>query len=171
MRRVFLACALLLQSGGNPVNIPVSTSAWQFGPGSRYDGANIIIGSGSKFSQVLTMSPADLQEYKPGYTITGYYTLTFTAANKFPSYPGYYTVEIDYGTQELCEGSWWGNNIFTAIPLVCTSPGYLIVDKSLPSSGPPQGQQKFAISFTSSAQAGWPILFENNVSLTFTPTN
>lgn len=142
----------------NPCGIPIPPA------GSNYAYA----GSGGTFSQDLGVSPASLQEYKPGYVTPGFYTLTFFVTNKIPSYPGYFTAELDYGTQELCEISGWPTNILTQIHMVCPSPGYLIIDHELPSNGPSQGSKNFVLHFSSSAQAGWPVL-ATNFSLTFTP--
>jgi hypothetical protein len=151
-------------------------TGWKFGPSSgitQFNDPNHILGSisvayagyGGSFSQVLTATPAQLQEFKPGYTNEGVYVLKFSVANFYPSYPGYYTAEVSFGTQELCETSGWGTKSFTEVTLVCPGPGYLVVDKALPNGGPVQGQQKLAISFTAS---GWTLLFDN-ISMEFTP--
>jgi hypothetical protein len=127
---------------------------WQFGPSSGVDNGSAYAGYGGSFSQVLTTTPAQLQEYKPGYTIEGKYILKFSPANYFPSYPGQYNVELYFGTQQLCEAhELWGTKTFTEVTITCPSPGYLIVDKALPLGGPVQGQQHFVLTFTGN---GWP---------------
>jgi hypothetical protein len=136
------------------------------------DGAPVAYaGSGGTFSQTLTMSPADVQEYKPGYTVDGVYVLTFSVANYFPSYPGYFIAEVSFGTQELCKTSGWGTKVFTQMTVTCPGPGYIVVDKSLSddgTSGPVQGTNKFVIQFTAN---GWPVMFHKTVSLTFAPAS
>lgn len=169
MKRLFVAFALFMQGGGQPISIPISPTAWKVAnavaPGNAC--------CGGKFYQTLTTSPASLQEYRPGYTITGLYTLTFSVVNGFPSYPGYWIADIHYGTQELCDPPGWGTDNPTMITAICPSPGYLIVDHALNEDGTlqgaPQGQKPFTISFTVN---GWPVLIPvDKISLTFTPTN
>ena len=123
---------------------------------------------GGTLSQTLSVTPAGMQEYAPGYTHEGVYVLTFWVANYFPTYPGYFTAKVSFGAQELCETSGWGTQIFNQVTAICPSPGYIIVDKSLDedgNSGPVQGHNNFVITFKS---GGWPVLFDD-VSLTFTP--
>jgi hypothetical protein len=161
---------LLPLQGGNAQqsDIPIR-SAWQFGNSSGQAGDILYAGYGGTFYQVLTTTPAQMQEYKPGYATAGIYELKFSVANYFQSYPGYYTAEVDFGTQELCETSGWGMPSFTEIILDCPAPSYIIVDNALASNGvssPVQGQSPIAIHFT---VGGWTLLF-NNVSLTFTPS-
>lgn len=169
MRKLFLPSLLLcisLQAQQPPaVSIPIQSAGWVLGPGSRIENGAIIAGYGSSFSQTLSMTPSQLQEYRPGYVNEGAYVLKFSIINYFPSYPGYYEAKISFGTQELCETTGWGTRAFSQITLTCPSPGYLIVDKSLPSGGPVQGQQPLAISFHVD---GWIVLFDK-VSLEFTP--
>lgn len=156
---------------------------WTFGAGSGViqlfnpnpcgialppDGATVAIaGYGSRFSQNLGISPLIVQKPSPGwkYVTEGNYTLNFSVANYFHNYPGYYTAEIDFGTQELCEASGWGTGNFSRVTLTCPGPGYLVIDKSLPNGGPVQGSQNFVVKFSVN---GWTLLFDN-MSFTFTP--
>lgn len=171
MKKLFLFAAIFMQAGGQPVSIPIenpsfeSYAGWKFESGGRIENGVALAGYGSSFSQTLSTTPSALQEYRPGYTIDGFYVLKFSVANYFPSYPGYYAAKVSFGTQELCETSGWGTRASTQITLVCPSPGYLIVDKALPAGGPVQGQQNLAISFSA---PGWTVLFDN-VSMTWTP--
>lgn len=169
MKNLFLLSLLFclsLQAQQPPaIQIPIQAGGWILGPGSRIDNGILIAGYGSSFSQTLSTTPAQLQEYKLGYTIEGTYILKLSVVNYFPSYPGYYTAEVSFGTQELCETSGWGTKSFTEVTLVCPGPGYLIVDKALPLGGPVQGQQPLVIKFSVN---GWTELFDN-VSLSFTP--
>lgn len=179
MKKLFFLAALFLQAGGQPVPIPIQnpsfeqgTTGWHFGPSSGViqSGGKLVAdaGYGGSFSQVLTTTPANLQEYKPGYAFDGVYVLTFSVANYFPQYPGYYTANVSYGTQELCEASGWGMAESTQITLICPSPNYLVRYRQLggvASSGPPQGQQPLVIKFHVD---GWTLLFDK-VSLEFMP--
>jgi hypothetical protein len=154
---------------GTPVNIPIDNQGWTLGPNSHYSQlGSVEAGSGGTFSQKLGMSPAQLQEYKPGYTIEGVYALTFSVANNFPSYPGYFTVTISFGTQELCEASGWGTRTLEQVTVTGPGPGYIVINHSLDengNSGSVQGTSDLVITFRA---GGWPLLF-SNVSLTFTP--
>jgi hypothetical protein len=160
MHRLILAVLMLLtpwQSGEQAIQIPI--------PQPSFD-----IGYGSTISQNLKITPASLQEFAPGYTHDGVYLLTFSVANFFPSYPGYYKVEIDFGSQELCETAGWGAKTSVQVTVVCPGPGYIIVDHSLPGDnpgnpGPVQGTQNLELNGT---VYGWQLLF-TDVSLTFTP--
>jgi|SRR6266850_8248020 len=130
------------------------------------DGSTVALaGYGSTFSQVLSTTPSELQQLRPGYYKEGVYTLKFYVANYFPSYPGYYEAKISFGTQELCDTSGWGTRTFTQITLVCPGPSYLVANKSLPDGGPAQGSSNLAITFSA---LGWTVLFDD-VSLEFTP--
>lgn len=172
MRKLLLALlipvALFGQSGGNPINIPVTASGWKFGNNTGPYGTNgCFAGNGTApCTQDLGISPAALQEHN-GYITPGFFTVTFTVANYFQNYPAYYTVEIDYGTQQLCDADAWGTERVNQIIYICGSPGYLIIDHSLPVVGPPQGSKNLVLSLHGS---NWEDLFDN-VSLTFTPTN
>jgi hypothetical protein len=130
-------------------------------------------GYGGTFSQELSTSPAEVQALaNPAYHSEGVYTLKFSVTNYFPTYPGLYNAEIDFGLQELCESYGWATGKFTQVTLTCPSSNYLIVDGPLPGTGGPvQGAEKFSIHFTvndGSANGGWTVLFKD-VSLTFTP--
>lgn len=180
MRRLPILFLLYATTGllfSQQQSVVVPGSGWTLGPGSRIDNGVLIAGYGSSFSQTLSVSPATVQAWpgRPGYHREGVYLLKFSAGNYFPSYPGYYTVVVSFGTQELCDASKWGMATSTEITIVCPSPGYLIVDKALPLGGPVQGEQPLAIKFTvndGSANGGWPVLFPNpeKISLTFTPS-
>lgn len=151
MKRLSFAAmlALLLQGGGNPVSIPVKETSFE-------------IGYGATHSEDLGVSPAHFQEYQPGYTISGTYTVTFSVHNKFFSYPGYLAAKLSFGAQELCDTSIWAEGVYTQITLVCPSPGYLIVDRSLyenGSIGPVQGAANFVMKFSSGQT--WPVLVDN----------
>ena len=168
MRKIFLLSLLFCFSLGAQqpptVSIPIGTN-WQFGPNTGITSSGLYAGYGGSFSQALSTAPAQMQEYKPGYTVEGVYVLKFSTINNFPSYPGYYTAEVSFGTQELCETSGWGTKPLTEITLVCPSPGYLIVDKALPLGGPAQGQQNFKLTVT---VQGWTLLFPTDkVTLDF----
>lgn len=139
-------------------DIPIKTTSFELGYGQEH-------------SEDLGVSPANFQEYKPGYAITGFYALTFSLENSLASYPGYFQVKLSFGTQELGDCSGWGTDKLTEVTLICPSPGYLIIDHSLNCDQnpcvtcPPQGSLNLV--FTSSVN-GWPIKF-SNVSLIFTP--
>jgi len=132
-------------------------------------------GYGSSFHQTLSISPQDVQgisipNYGPAWT-EGFYVLTFSVANYYPKYPGYYTANVSFGMQELCEASGWGTQKFAPVTVVCPGPEYIVGAASLPDGGIVQGKQQFVITFTvndGSANGGWPIMFDD-VSLTFTP--
>jgi hypothetical protein len=172
---------VLLQNGGAVVSIPIQnpsfeqgSTGWTFPLGGgvikQPDGTSVAYaGSGSRFFQTLNTSPADIQEYRPGYTNDGVYRFTFSVANYFPSYPGYFKATVSFGTQELCEAPGWGTKTFTQVTAICPSPGYIIVDHSLDengNSGPVQGTSQFLITFS---VGGWPVLIAGPVSFTFTP--
>jgi len=132
------------------------------------------LGSNQTSSETLDVTPASLQEFKPGYTHDGTYTLRFSIQNYFISYPGYYTATISYGSQELCEISGWGDKAVTEITLACPSPGYLVINDSFSppdasgnyTAGPPQGTSNFILTFRG---AGWPTLF-SGISFAYTPS-
>ena len=70
MRNLLLIPALFIlslfaQIGPQPIAIPVSTE-WKFGPSSGMMNGSAAAGYGGSFSQVLTTTPAQLQEFKPG---------------------------------------------------------------------------------------------------------
>ena len=181
---IVVLSSLLMQAGGQAVVVPVQNSsfeqgstAWQFGPSSgimQKGGTPVAYaGYGGTFSQDLGISPRTVQKPSPGwpYGTEGVYVLTFSVANYFPSYPGYYSAEIDFGTQELCEASGWGTYHFSQVTLTCPCSNYIVLAKALPGGGPVQGSNDLVIHFTvndGSANGGWPVLFED-VSLTFTP--
>jgi hypothetical protein len=168
-----------------PIVIPIEnpsftegTTGWQFAGGGGVAQVNgrlvAYAGYKSSFSQTLAASPSKVQQspiLPAGYYVEGVYALKFSVANFFPAYPGYFTVEIDYGSQELGESSGWGTAAFNEVTLVWASPGYIIADKALPDGGPVQGAQNFTLHFTvndGSANGGWTLLF-TDISLTFTP--
>jgi hypothetical protein len=179
---LILSVTLLPGQAPPPLSIPIQNpsfqqgeTGWDFGSGSRLgtgpDGTtDAVAGFGSMFSQTLTTTPAQVQEYTPGYARDGVYTLKFSVANYYPTYPGYYKVEIDFGTQELCESDGWGTRPFTQVTVTCPSPGYIVIYQAVPGGGAVQGNQPFVIHFTEndgSANGGWSLFFKD-VSMTFT---
>ena len=155
MRHLTILVLLLLfpQTQG-PVNVPVPIQQFT-------------IGYGSSQSQVLGKSPEQLQAIptRPHYYNEGMYRLSFSVQNYFPSYPGYFTAEVSFGTQELCEMSGWGTINAKQVTLECPGPNYIVIDQALPAGGPVQGSQPIAISFS---VPNWQLMF-SNISLTFTP--
>ena len=135
-----------------PVSIPIPSFA---------------IGYGQTFSQDLGVSPFSLQQQPNhlGYVNDGVYQLRFAIVGESAAYPGYYDVEVSFGTQILCEVYGWTTRKWTEVTATCPSPGYIIVDQALPSGGPVQGSKNLV--FTSTVP-GWGASFKN-VSLTFTP--
>jgi hypothetical protein len=123
--------------------------------------------------QNLGVTPASLQQ-KPGQPLNdGVYVLKFTVQDYVGKYPGGYDVELDFGSQKLCESYGWGTVNITDIVVACPSPTYIVHDQELPGSGPqqqgfipPQGQNPLVLTFTK--YAGWYMSI-TNVSLTFTP--
>lgn len=167
MKRLLILFALMLQAGGNSVNIPI-TPNWQFSGDAHAYGTNgCYIMPGAKCYQVLSKSPYDFQ---PQGTL-GFYTVTLFSANHFFNYPGYITARISFGTQELCDDSSWAEGLSTQVSFICTSPGYIIIDQTLPedggpATGPAQGKQPFTV--TVSVRGGWQATFDH-ASMTFTP--
>lgn len=161
-----LFLSLMLQAGGNPINIPVTASGWKFSAGSGPNGTNgCSAGYVAKCTQDLGISPKTLQIYG-GYHVTkGFYTVTFDVVSALGVYPPYYAIELDYGTQELCSGDGWGEEISTHIVWVCPSPGYLILDRQLPNQQPAQGASNLVLSFSVNY---WKSLADN-FTVTFTP--
>ena len=176
--------SLPTQTGVQPIVVPIQnplfeqgTSGWQFGPSSgvmQSGGMPVgYAGYGGSFSQTLGVTPQTIQAPSPGWTYAteGVYVLKFSVANFYANYPGYYTAEIDFGTQELCETSGWGTIYFNQVTLTCPGSNYIVFAKALPEGGPVQGSSDLVIHFTVNTGAGnggWPVLFKN-VSLTFTP--
>lgn len=167
--KTFLVLLLLAlpQTGIQPVPIPISPSSWHFTDGRIMPNGDILEGNGGSFSQDLGISPKTIQAPSPGwqYGTEGTYILTFDVVDYFPNYPGYYTAEIDFGTQELCEASGWGKMRTAHVTLVCPASNYIVLDKSLPLGGPVQGTQNLVLHFTVN---GWQMFF-SNINLTFTP--
>lgn len=152
--------SMFFQGGGQPINIPIPITSFS-------------VGYGSSFSQDLGITPAHFQEYQPGYTIEGVYTLSFSVANDPHSsnYPGYFIAKISFGTQELCAPDGWGKQLSANVTFICSSPGYLIVDESLDcdqnpcANGPAQGNYNLMLTVIGN---GWAVNIKN-ASLTFTP--
>ena len=162
MKRILLSAALLFGGQQTPQPIPVPIQSAPF-----------TLGYGQTISLTLAVTPKTVQAPIPGaagypYVADGVYVLTFDVSNQLSVYPGYYTVEIDFGSQELCEASGWGTQNWNHITIICPSPGYIIIDRSLTdtdASGPVQSSYPLVIHFTG---GGWPNSF-NNEALAFTP--
>lgn len=161
MRTLLLTLLLLLlpQGGLQPVSIPISN------PGK--------LGYGQSVTQDLGVSPEQLQAIPTHlhYYYEGVYVLSFSVKDALGDYPGYYTAEIDFGSQELCEMSGWGKVLPAQVTLVCPASNYIAFARTLPGGGPPQGTSDLTVTWTvndGSTDGGWPIVFDN-VSLTYTP--
>lgn len=103
----------------------------------------------------------------------GVYTLTFSESNPLGNYTGRFEVELSFGTQNLCDSYGWGTSVVLQVTVICPSPGYLIIDQSLPGGGSVQGAKDLVVTWTvndGSFNGGWPVKFDN-VSLKFTPIN
>lgn len=162
---LLFSTVMFAQAGGQPVNIPIPVTAF-------YDGY------GSSHTQDLGKTPAQLQEYKPGYVHEGLYTLTFSEIEDpvNANYPGYFKFKLSFGTQDLCEPTGWGTASISQVTFVCTSPGYTVIDQSLDCdqnpciAGPPGSAQGNDDLVLMDIVNGWIIDFKD-VSLTFTPSN
>lgn len=179
-----LAISTIAQSGGNYVSviteIPVST--FERGPGTTLtttpDGTpSLNAGYGSTFSKDLGISPAQLQAdpSKPGYVIDGVYTISFSLENYFRNpdgtpagYPGYYEMQIDFGTQELCSFDGFGLDAKRHVTHTCLAPKYIVGARALPSGGPVQGHQNLVIHGSTWVSPGWQMYF-SKFSVKFTP--
>jgi len=165
-----LAAPLQWPASSNIVTIPVISQSFE-------------LGYGAQSVQNLGVTPKSLQSAQLGACCTdGVYILKFSVQNNptGPKYPGYYEVEVDFGTQELCYGEGWGTADVSDVMLSCPGPQYLIGEQ-LPGGGPTgqipipgQGNEPLVLTFTvpgsstGSAWQSWPILF-SNLSFTFTP--
>lgn len=135
---------------------------------------SFLLGGGGDNAQTLAVSPATVQAPSPGhqYVTEGEYRLKFTVLNQFASYPGFYDVEVRYGTQQLCEVYGWATRVPVDITLTCPANGYLVIDQAMPGGGPVQGAQPFVLDFSvagpSTGYDAWGVAF-SNVSFTFTP--
>ena len=98
------------------------------------------VGYGVPYIETLSLSPSQFQVpvvagaiswNTPPYGYEGVYTLTFDVQNFFPAYPGWYDVEIYFGTQKLCEVAGWGRRAVQTVSVPCGSPGYIIIDQTL----------------------------------------
>lgn len=150
-----LLIALFAQAGGQPINIPINS------PG--------ILGYGQTYSQDLGVTPLQFQPNGGN----GFYTLTFSANNPLGNYPGLYEIEFTFGTQKLCDDYKWGTGSVMQFTIVCSSPGYIIIDQALPGGGPVQGAKNLVVTWTvndGSFNGGWPVDL-TNASLTFSPIN
>lgn len=149
---ILLSLAVSMQAGLQAVPIPVPTNSFA-------------LGYGQNLTQDLGVTPAYIQRPSPGWAVVteGVYVLTFYVTNQLPSYPGYYDVRINFGTQELCHAEAWALKYSTKVIAVCPSPGYIVVDKSLPDGGPVQSGNNLVLSATVPA---WQLQF-SNVSLEF----
>lgn len=163
-----LVLALFMQSGVEPICFNIQVPITQF-----------TLGNGQSISISLEVSPYEVQDdpNHPGYLRDGFYVLTITVQNVFGPYPGYFSPEIDFGTQELCSQDGWASQGTTSTPstttitMVCASPHYLLQYKGLsPDVLPAQGQFPFVLKFKNGNGLGtsWPVDF-NIVSFTYTP--
>jgi len=130
-------------------------------------------GYGSVFSQDLGVTPADLQ-FKPlDHPVDGVYVLEFTIQNLSGSYPGYYDMEVSFGSQELCSIDGWGLQTAQKITVTCLGPGgfnaqsVIFTPQSLTTGGPSQFNDDFMLTVKG---LGWGLQF-SNISFTFTPVN
>jgi hypothetical protein len=131
-----------------------------------------VVGYGSSFSQVLAVTPLQIERlFNP--PTDGTYVFRFLIANYFPKYPGYYEAKIYVGPHELCSTDGWGPQRFTKITLVCPAPGYLTntwPNAASPSDGQPSQpanpEDHLIISFTGNV---WPVMIAGPVSLNFSP--
>lgn len=182
------ATAVFAQSGGQAVGIAIQNPSFLSGlvgwqctyaclatqadnNGNALSAPAVLVGYGGSLSQVLSVTPRSLQLGPNGY-VDGVYTLQFDARSGFVSYPGYAIAEIDFGTQELCEGTGWPVRNFERVTVTCHAHAYIIVDKSLPDGGPVQSDSPLVIKLTANwgaGNGGWPVL-ARNFTLTFTPT-
>lgn len=176
---LFLLCGVsLFAQGDGLVGVSIPITAWVLGPGCQLaqapNGEQAIQCSNGSFSADLGISPAALQVYagNPNYFHDGNYFLQFSVSNSLVQYPGYFYVEISYGTQELCSFDGWGTLRFSQRTALCSNPRYLVNGNSLPGGGPAQGKSDLVMTFTTNteapAESGWP-LFINKISLTFSP--
>lgn len=188
---LFCAMATFAQSGGQAVGIPIQNpsfllgdSGWQIGAGSGTTQTDCngnalgvtaaYAGYGSSFSQLLTTTPKSLQEFQPNHYTDGIYILQFDARSCFVSYPGYYIVEIRFGSQELCDASLgWPTRSFQRVMMICLAHAYIVENQALPGGGGVQSGMPFVLKLTAndgSSNGGWPVLARNFV-FSFMPTN
>jgi hypothetical protein len=162
----FLCILLSATVGGG--NAAVQTLYTQALPIKLYSFA--LQGGDPPSVQDVGVTPASLQEYPAGvypYAIDGVYELKFTVQNFYPVYPGFYDVEITFGSQQLCEIYGWAKAIVSEITLTCPSPKYLVAAGDT-KGGPAQGTSNIVITFSPSMQ-GWRVLYQV-MSFTFTPS-
>lgn len=165
---VTLLLSLMMQAGGQPINIPVTASGWKFSKGAGPNGTNgCAAGYVATCTQDLGRSPASLQVYDGYHVHRGFYAITFTTVSSLGVYPDYYVVKLGYGTQELCSPDGWATDIITTVTFICPSPGYLILDRQLPDQQPAQGANNLVLSFSVNYWQG----VSDNFSVTFTPNN
>lgn len=152
----FLLCgSAIFAQGGGYVSVPVLVNTFTLGPGTSLvtlpDGTQAI--EGATFSKDLGVSPSQLQG-----SVDGIYTFNFTVINHFPSYPGYYHIELDFGTQELCPAEGWGIKAVMHVTVICGGPHYIVVDQKLPGGGSVQGAYNIVINGNNS---GWQMDFKD----------
>lgn len=158
MGKLLIVLCMFLQAAEQPTNIPISSP--------------VQLCCGQISSQDLGVTPQQIQAIpgRPGYYYEGTYTLTFTAKNYYPNYPGYFEVKLSFGTQELCDASGVATIQAAQVTVTCPVSNYIVIDRGLPSGGPVQGGSDLAVTWTVGGNGwpNWPIQFDS-VSLTFTP--
>lgn len=118
-----LVAGLFVQSGGQPINIPIvnpsfeqGETGWQFGAGSGVNQFNGIpmagAGYGSSFQQTIQIPQMPV----------GVYTLAFSAQNYVYWYPGEPTVSISFSAayeSPWCSYSWHPLGDLMQFSLIC----------------------------------------------------
>jgi len=155
---VTLSCCLMLtgcyvaRSQDTTINIPVPTTSFLL------DSSPVV--------ETLNISPSQLQGMASQNYNEGTFLLNFTISGLFLKYPGYAHAAITFGSQELCDGTAWSKVVADDITTVCPSPNYIVIDQTLPGSGPAQlgfipsqGNRNLVITFTK--EYGWPVHIDN----------
>jgi hypothetical protein len=158
MKRLLLLGALLLQAGGQPVSIPIPDL-----PTSPF-----VIGYGSTRFFDTGVKASDLQRFSNGEYGNGLYVLTFSSQNYFFSYPGYSKVKVWLGTRELCSNGYWAIGPWAQGELYCPASNYLVEYGWPYFTETPPADLNVHVIVSFSSEAGWPVSFDNHVSLTFT---
>jgi len=153
------------------------------------------VGYGVPYIQTLPLSPSQFQvpvvngipsRHTSPYVYEGVYTLSFDVQSYFCAfqqsgscdYPGWIDVEIYFGLQKLCEYAGFSRSAIQTISIPCGSPGYIVVDQTLPIDNPQcvsgstgcltdaylQAVQPFQVTW---AVPGWQVAI-TNVQFTWT---